>query len=111
MEDYSFGVIPIFRKVKGSEGYRFLLVKHAQADYWGFPKGHQEIGESDVETALRELAEETGITDCEIHGEIQFVDEYTFELDGKHFFLFSFRSICQSVQSEPKSPDPRFSRE
>lgn len=31
--------------------------------FWSFPKGHQEDGESDVETAIRETREETGLDD------------------------------------------------
>lgn len=33
--------------------------------FWSFPKGHQEAGETDIETALRETKEETGL-DVEI---------------------------------------------
>ena len=33
--------------------------------FWSFPKGHQEAGETDVETTLRETKEETGL-DVEI---------------------------------------------
>ena len=33
--------------------------------FWSFPKGHQEVGETDIETALRETKEETGL-DVEI---------------------------------------------
>ena len=33
--------------------------------FWSFPKGHQEIGETDTETALRETKEETNL-DVEI---------------------------------------------
>lgn len=29
--------------------------------FWSFPKGHQEDGESDIETAIRETREETGL--------------------------------------------------
>lgn len=38
-----------------------LLVKGKKSQKWGFPKGHMEMGESEEETALRELLEETGI--------------------------------------------------
>lgn len=30
-------------------------------DYWGFPKGHIEPGESETEAAIREVKEETGV--------------------------------------------------
>lgn len=29
--------------------------------FWSFPKGHQKIGETDIETAVRETKEETGL--------------------------------------------------
>lgn len=39
-----------------------LLVKDANSDKWGFPKGHREpIDVNDIATACREVAEETGI--------------------------------------------------
>ena len=43
------------------KGDRWLLLKARKHREWGFPKGHQEPGESLVATALRECAEETGI--------------------------------------------------
>ena len=43
------------------KGDRWLLLKARKHREWGFPKGHQEAGESLVATALRECAEETGI--------------------------------------------------
>ncbi len=43
-----------------------LLLKHRQG-HWGFPKGHQNPGESYPETALRELYEETGLDAVIIH--------------------------------------------
>lgn len=39
----------------------FLLI-HQNNGHWAFPKGGMEQGESKMETALRELKEETGIT-------------------------------------------------
>lgn len=37
-----------------------LLLKH-NLGHWSFPKGHMEIGESEIDTALREVKEETNI--------------------------------------------------
>lgn len=39
---------------------RYLLL-HYVAGHWGFPKGHIEAGETEVEALLREVEEETGI--------------------------------------------------
>ena len=40
---------------------KYLLVANLEGIY-GFPKGHVEAGETEVETALREVREETGLT-------------------------------------------------
>lgn len=40
---------------------KYLLVANLEGIY-GFPKGHVEEGETEVETALREVREETGLT-------------------------------------------------
>lgn len=39
----------------------YLLLHHG-GKYWNFPKGRQEEGETELETAFREVSEETGIT-------------------------------------------------
>lgn len=40
---------------------KVLLIKHENGGHWAFPKGHVEDGETEVETALREIKEETGL--------------------------------------------------
>lgn len=42
-----------------NENY-YLIIKSLNGDV-GFPKGHMESGESELQTAIRELKEETGI--------------------------------------------------
>lgn len=43
--------------------FRVLLVQDAKTHKWGFPKGHrEEIDMDDLQTAIREVKEETGIT-------------------------------------------------
>lgn len=39
----------------------FITVKSKGNGHWGFPKGHVEEGESEKETAIREVFEETGL--------------------------------------------------
>ena len=40
---------------------RYLLIKNRRSAHWGFPKGHVEKGETNEQTAIREVLEETGI--------------------------------------------------
>jgi 8-oxo-dGTP diphosphatase len=45
----------------GEHGPEVLLVHRPRYDDWSFPKGKRDGDESDEETALREVAEETGL--------------------------------------------------
>lgn len=45
---------------KSSAEYKFLIIQHL-AGHYGFPKGHVEPGETEEQTALREIYEETGL--------------------------------------------------
>ncbi len=61
--EVSAGIL-IFKETK--KGREYLLLKYPSLKegktYWEFPKGHLEKGENVVETALREVKEETGLT-------------------------------------------------
>ena len=60
----------------------YLLLKQHQG-HWGFPKGHIEKGERLIDTAVRELREETGIRKINfIKKKILFKDKYSFK-NGK----------------------------
>ena len=54
----SCGIVP-YRMIDGEQ--EFLIVLQSN-QCWSFPKGHMEAGETEAETALRELREETGLT-------------------------------------------------
>lgn len=57
---------------------KYLLIKQHQG-HWGFPKGHIEKGEKKIDTAKRELKEETGIRYVSLLGnKILLKDEYSF---------------------------------
>lgn len=75
------------------------MVRHKVGNgAWLFPKGHTEPGESDEEAARREIAEEAGITDLELLGDLGTYERYHILPDGKddcselkeiHMFLFA----------------------
>lgn len=54
----------------------FLLVYSKRNGEWGFPKGHIDSNESEIETAKREIKEETGITDIKFEQNFRCVDTY-----------------------------------
>lgn len=49
----------VYRKFHGN--IEILLIKNQNGGHWSFPKGHVEAGETEEQTALREIKEETGI--------------------------------------------------
>ena len=54
----SCGAVIYRRRFRRTE---FLVVQHESGGHWGFPKGHVASGETEMETARREIAEETGL--------------------------------------------------
>ena len=43
------------------EQIEILLIRHKNGGHWAFPKGHVEKKETEEDTALREIREETGL--------------------------------------------------
>ncbi|MBQ8297831.1 MAG: NUDIX domain-containing protein [Ruminococcus sp.] len=58
LHEKSCGAI-VYRKFHGNT--EILLIRHVNSGHWSFPKGHVESGETEVETAKREIMEETSI--------------------------------------------------
>ncbi|MDY0276469.1 MAG: NUDIX domain-containing protein [Acholeplasma sp.] len=56
--EYSCGSV-VFRNIDGKTKY--LVIKQKHGNHYGFPKGHVEENETKIETAMREVFEETGI--------------------------------------------------
>lgn len=82
----------------------FLLIRDSYRN-WGFPKGHLEKHELPEAAALREVAEETGLTDLVMRGELSTID-WHFRFRGKlihkicHFFLMESEKANTSPQRE-----------
>jgi bis(5'-nucleosidyl)-tetraphosphatase len=65
-----------FLIIRGDPICEFLLMRHA--DRWDLPKGHVDAGETEMQCALRELQEETGISpdDIEVLDGFRFTTQY-----------------------------------
>ncbi|MFL2933174.1 MAG: bis(5'-nucleosyl)-tetraphosphatase [Nitrososphaerales archaeon] len=73
IEERSAGVI-LFNK---TGGIQFLVLKYPSG-HWDFVKGNIEEGEEEEETVKRELFEETGINNLEIHQGFNEKAEYNY---------------------------------
>lgn len=90
----------VFRRF--ADGPKYLLILDGHGN-WGFPKGHEETGESAEQAARREIQEETGLTVLALHAALPAL-EWTFG-SGRtlvhkrcNFFLFE----CAVGQARPQ---------
>ncbi len=58
--EYFCGAV-VFTRMDGEPHYLLVRAKDRPKGCHGFPKGHMEPGETEVQTALREIFEETGL--------------------------------------------------
>jgi 8-oxo-dGTP pyrophosphatase MutT (NUDIX family) len=90
---------------KSGDETQVLIVEH-NTGHWGLPKGGQLPGEDDLQTAIRELREETGIRDVTVLPITPLEERYRFEKDGQPYnkvvvyFLATVNSAQVSLQAE-----------
>jgi bis(5'-nucleosidyl)-tetraphosphatase len=79
MEERSAGAV-LFTNRDG--GRKYLLLRYP-AGHWDFPKGNMERGETEKETAIREVKEETGLENLKLIDGFRRQIEYFYRRDGK----------------------------
>ena len=86
-----------------------IVIVNQNHDSWSLPKGHLEKGETLLETAIREIYEETGLINISLNKDLGFYDRFRIGLDGKddlteskriHLFLF----FCKKQKLQPIDP-------
>ena len=86
--------------IKNSE-VKYLLL-HYQAGHWDFVKGNVESGESEKDTVVRELREETGIADATFIENFREKIEYFYRRQGttihKEVVFFLIQTHTQEVK-------------
>jgi 8-oxo-dGTP pyrophosphatase MutT (NUDIX family) len=95
IERSSGGVV--FRR--NGEGLAFLLIRDPY-DNWGLPKGHIEGDESPVDAAVREVAEETGLSNVAVVAELPTIDWY-FRDRGRLVHKICHFYLVESADGEP----------
>jgi ADP-ribose pyrophosphatase YjhB (NUDIX family) len=86
--------------VREVDGVPHILIIRDPYKKWGLPKGHAEEGESPEETALREVKEETGLTDLRLGPELITID-WTFRADGERIHKFATFFLMYSIEGDP----------
>jgi bis(5'-nucleosidyl)-tetraphosphatase len=90
--------------LKNSE-VKYLLL-HYEAGHWDFVKGNVEPNESDRETVIRELREETGIADAKFIEDFKEKIDYFYRRQGATihkeviFFLMETRTETVKISFE-----------
>jgi bis(5'-nucleosidyl)-tetraphosphatase len=70
----------LFRVVRNDqqrEAVEYLLIRYPHG-HWEFPRGHVENGETEVQTAFREVEEETGIVESALRIRDDFREYFSF---------------------------------
>ena len=97
-EDPPEFIYPCGGVVLGDSGTIALIQNRDGDGSWLFPKGRPDQGETDEETARREIAEETGLHNLELLDDLGTFDTYHIKKEGGysysepkriHMFLFA----------------------
>ncbi len=108
--DYSYGFFVIYKEQNKPDTFLILRQKNG---HWSFPKGHGEGSETPIESARRELQEETGITGITVLDLPTIKDTYVYEKEGKKYqkvneFFFGLVNNMNVVPQESEISEYRF---
>ncbi|HCX27690.1 MAG TPA: diadenosine tetraphosphate hydrolase [Candidatus Portnoybacteria bacterium] len=105
----SVGAVVFYRSPENKIEY--LLLNHGESsresEYWNFPKGTMEDGESERETARREVVEETGLANLKYLLNFRVSARYFYryresEAKGKLFFKTAVFYLAQAGDKNVK---------
>lgn len=88
----------IFRQ--SEEGWNVLLIRHTKGRHISFPKGHVEPGETESQTAEREILEETGLK-VRVDRRYRAENRYNIRPDTQKLVVV-FAAITQQAEITPQ---------
>ena len=80
--ELSVGAIIRYQQTDYNKDHSEFLLLRNKRGFWGFPQGHKEKGENEIQTLKREVQEETSIIDIDIHQYIGKIQYKYFRVDG-----------------------------
>lgn len=94
----SAGII-IYRKTL--HGTKYLLL-YSGKNYWNFPKGRIEQNESDFQTALREIHEETGLKqhDLKFQSRFKTFERFTFVRERQQVYKIVILYLAETAKAD-----------
>jgi len=78
--ELAYGVVPL--QLRDGKWYAFIVHRTKSGGFWEFPKGHMNEGETQLETAERELEEETGLNLVYVLHKEPLIETYRYEAEG-----------------------------
>lgn len=101
LRERSAGAV-IFRTGKDGKRLYLLLHYHFKGDYWDFPRGNIEKGETAEATAKREIAEETGLDDISFITGFKEKVSWFYRLRGQNVFKEAVYFLVETKQKAVK---------
>jgi len=103
--EHSSGAVIFYEDLRGRV---FLLLRYLRngKEWWDYPKGHIEKREKSVEAMMREIKEETGLSEIEVVPGFSSYSKYFFRVEGKNVFKVVDFHLARS-----RSKDVRLSSE
>lgn len=94
-----------------------VLVVNQHGNSWSLPKGHVDEGEEAIGAAIREIHEESGITELDLIRKLGTYQRAKIAKDGKgedpsemkHITMFLFETTERALQPiDPENPEARW---